>query len=168
MKYALLYDDVENGGRAVWDESRETWKIPPLKLQGGGDIIESIMTMQSHHRPETEFARRRKVSDANPRWRSEDIVDLDIAMPTRSTPDQGDPNTLKKIRDILVMDLNEPIRKTSSSSGSIRKSSSAKRRESKYLSVSDNAGKAKSKSANETSKQDEHNHAKSFRRNTVF
>ena len=94
-------------------------------------------------------------------------MDLDIAMPTRSTPDQGDPNTLKKIRDILVMDLNEPIRKTSSSS-SISKSSSAKRRESKYLSVSDNAGKAKSKSANETSKQDEHNHAKSSRRNTVF
>lgn len=166
MKYALLYDDVENGGRAVWDDSRETWKIPPLKQQGGGGdiIIERSMTSQSRHRPETEFARRRKVSDSNPRWRTKDIVDLDIAMPTRSTPNQDDPNTMNKIRAILAMDLNEPINPTRS----IR-SSSAKRRESKYLSVNDNAGKSKSGSAtDENHKHDEQHSQKSRRRNSVF
>ena len=155
LKYALLYDDVENGGRAVWDESKETWNIPPLKQQSRGVIIERSMTRQSHHRPETEFARRRKVTDSNPRWRTEDIVDLDIAMPTKRAPKQDDANTMTKIRAILAMDLNEPIKKTT------RGQSSEK------LSASDNAGKSKPRPTNETSKYDEHLSQKYCRRNTV-
>ncbi len=156
MKYALLYDDVENGGRAVWDESKETWKIPPLKHQSRGDIIERSMTRQSHRRPETEFARQRKVSDSNPRWRTEDVVDLDIVMPTKRAHNQGDANTMNKIRAILAMDLNEPIRKT------------ARGQSAEKLSVSDNAGMSKSRSTNENSKHDEQLSQKSCRRNTEF
>ena len=97
-QYALLYDSVENGGRAVWDESQEKWKIPDLKHVGGRQLVERSMTNQSVHRPETEYARRRKLVDPNPRWHTEDIVDLDLVMPSRSTPNPGDPNTTSKIQ----------------------------------------------------------------------
>ena len=98
-QYALLYDSVENGGRAVWDEAQERWKIPDLKHDGGGQqLVERRMTNQSVHRPETEYARRRKLVDPNPRWHTEDIVDLDLVMPNRSTPNPGDPNTTSKIQ----------------------------------------------------------------------
>jgi hypothetical protein len=123
------------------------------------------MTRQSHHRPETEYARRRKVTDPNPRWRTEDVVDLDIAMPTRSTPNQDDPNTMSKIRAILAMDLDEPIKKTASSTSS----ATAKRREGKYFNFSDySTGKSKSRSTNEDPKHDEKQSRRSGRRNTVY
>jgi hypothetical protein len=97
------------------------------------------MTEQSLHRPESEYARQRRTVDPNPRWRTEDIVDLEIMMPHRSTPDQDDPNTLDKIKSILAMDLNDPLRKIPSSK------SRAKHRENQLLSVHDGSSKSRSR-----------------------
>jgi kinesin family protein 3/17 len=109
LQYALLYDDVENGGRAVWNETEETWSIPRLVIQDGdiNTIRERSMTSQSIHRPEIEYARQRRLVDPNPRWRTENVVDLERIMPTPSTPNRDDPNTLSKIRAILAMDLKD-------------------------------------------------------------
>jgi len=72
------------------------------------------MTRHSLHRPETDYARQRRNEDSNPRWRTEDVVDLEITMPARSTPHRDDPNTVGKIRAILAMDLEDdpPAKKT--------------------------------------------------------
>ncbi|KAL7535976.1 hypothetical protein ACHAXR_006842 [Thalassiosira sp. AJA248-18] len=136
-RYAMLYDDVENGGRAVWDETKECWKIPELKLQQG-QIKERLMTKQSLHRPESDYARRRKMVDPNPRYHTQDIVELDIAMPARSTPAYDDPNTESKIAAILAMDINDPLKELPSTN----KNSSMRRREEKYLRVNDGAAKS--------------------------
>jgi len=137
-KYALLYDDVANGGRAVWDEAEERWKIPPLKIDERE--IEFIREdRRSHHRPETDYARQRRLVDPNPRWRTEDVVDLEITMPTRSTPHRDDPNTVGKIRAILAMDLEDdpPAKKTEGGS---------KHREDQYLGVTDGtSGRSRSR-----------------------
>ena len=105
-KYALLYDSVENGGRAVYDESREAWSIPGLKTNGN-KLMRGRRSADGSRRPETEYARRRRMVDPNIRWRTDNIVDLDIEMPGRSTPDFEDPNTPEKIASILAMDLND-------------------------------------------------------------
>jgi hypothetical protein len=136
-----LYDDVENGGRAVWDEAEERWKIPGLKIEGGDmDVTrERSMTSQSLHRPETEYARQRRLVDPNPRWRTEDVVDMEIMMPARTTPHRDDPNTVGKIRAILSMDPedNTPAKKVGGG---------AKRREDQYLCVNDGpSGKSRSR-----------------------
>lgn len=137
-KYALLYDDVANGGRAVWDEAEERWKIPPLKIDERE--IEFIREdRRSHHRPETHYARQRRLVDPNPRWRTEDVVDLEITMPARSTPHRDDPNSVGKIRAILAMDLEDdpPAKKTEGGS---------KHREDQYLGVTDGtSGKSRSR-----------------------
>mmetsp|Transcript_18809 Transcript_18809/g.45183 ORF Transcript_18809/g.45183 Transcript_18809/m.45183 type:complete len:121 (+) Transcript_18809:494-856(+) len=97
------------------------------------------MTSQSLHRPETDYARRRRMVDPNPRWRTENIVDLDISMPERSTPTYDDPNTISKIRAILAMDLNDhPLKELPSN-----KISSIKNRENQYFNL---GGDSKSKS----------------------
>merc|ERR1712194_70489 len=142
-KYALLYDSVENGGRAVWDECQETWKIPGLKHQGS-TLKERSMSKNSLHRPETDYARRRKMIDPNPRFHTDNIVELDLTLPAKSTPTYDDPNTPSKIAAILAMDLNE----------SPARPSSTKHRENQYFSVNDNLSK-KSKSKKSKSKQRE-------------
>ncbi|KAL9191567.1 hypothetical protein ACHAXT_001273 [Thalassiosira profunda] len=140
-KYSLLYDDVENGGRAVWDDAEENWTLPPLKHRGA-QLRERTMTSQSLHRPEAEHARRRREEDPNPRWRTENIVDLDIVMPHRSTPLPDDPNTPDRIAAILAMDIND--RGTERSSA---KSSRTKHREQHLFTVGDSKSKkSKSKS----------------------
>ena len=145
-QYALLYDDVENGGRAVWDEGKQTWSIPALKHQRGEQHLleERPMTSQSLHRPETDYARRRRMVDPNPRWRTDNIVDLEMSMPARSTPACDDPNTLSKIRAILAMDINDPVEQLPTPKSRI------KHRENQFLSLGD--GKSKSRRKNDKSK----------------
>ena len=61
-------------------------------------------------RPETEFSREMKMVDSNPRWRSEDIVDLDLVIPVRKSPAaKDDPNTVDAIGAILAMSMDDEI-----------------------------------------------------------
>lgn len=94
----------------MWDEARETWTIPGLNTRRGNRLRERSTSGGSARRPETELSRELKMVDSNPRWRSEDIVDLDLAMPVRNTPaSRDDPNTLKAIAAILAMDMGDEV-----------------------------------------------------------
>ena len=51
-----------------------------------------------------------KMVDSNPRWRSEDIVDLDLVIPVRKSPAaKDDPNTVDAIGAILAMSMDDEI-----------------------------------------------------------
>ena len=51
-----------------------------------------------------------KMVDSNPRWRNEDIVDLDLVIPVRKSPaDKDDPNTVDAIGAILAMSMDDEI-----------------------------------------------------------
>lgn len=127
-----MYDDIDNGGRAIWDDSEEKWKIPGLTYDDdNGQPRDRRMTKQSLHRPESDYARQRKLDDPNPRWHSEDIVDLDLVMPTRSKTNQG--NTTSKIQAILAMDVNANPTKTTRR---------LKQREEKYFTATDKKKKS--------------------------
>lgn len=84
-KYALLYDAVENGGRAVYDEVTEAWTIPGIKTHCGG------------------------LRDRRRSMKMSEYVELDIEMPVKTTLDIDNPNTLDKISSILTMDLNNHL-----------------------------------------------------------
>ena len=103
---ALLYDDADLGGRAVYDEAQESWTIPGLSTRGCKQFRE-----RSARRPETHFSKQIQMVDANIRWRREDIVDLDLVMPERNTPARDDPNTPAKIAVILAMDMGDEVEK---------------------------------------------------------
>ena len=146
----------------MWDEAEERWRIPALKIEGRDlDVMrERSMTSQSLHRPETDYARQRRLVDTNPRWRTEDVVDLEIIMPARTTPHRDDPNTVGKIRAILAMDLEEypPAKKAGVG---------AKHREDQYLCVNDGpSGKSRSRHVakdNDNAKREESSRKSSTR-----
>lgn len=81
-----MYDSVDNGGRAIYNESTGAWTIPGIKTTTGYSVRD-----------------RRSLTDT----RLQEFVELDIEMPRRTTPDIDDPNTLQRIRAILAMDLND-------------------------------------------------------------
>ena len=89
-QYALLYDAVENGGRAVYDDSKEAWTIPSLETPGHLSVRGRRPCINGRHNPDF-------------------FVDLDIEMPTRTTPDPDHPNTPQLISSILSMDLNDDM-----------------------------------------------------------
>ena len=100
----------------MWDETRETWTIPSMKTSGS-TLRERRVSIQGMRRPETEYGRQRKMVDPNLRWHNEDIIDLDITMPARSTPNNQDPNTAPKIASILALDLSDAMEELPSKVG---------------------------------------------------
>lgn len=94
----------------MWDEARETWTLPALNTRRGNRLRERQASGGIGRRPETEFSREMKIVDSNPRWRSEDIVDLDLVMPVRKSPaTRDDPNTIDVIAAILAMSMDDEI-----------------------------------------------------------
>lgn len=147
FQYALLYDDIDNGGRAVWDDSEEKWKIPGLTYDGdNGQPKDRSMTKQSLRRPESEYARQRKLDNPNPRWHSEDIVELDLVMPTRSNNGNA-ANTTSNIQAILAMDVNANPSKTARR---------LKHREEKYFTATDKKKKSSSRRKTKSPKSSFH------------
>ena len=94
----------------MWDESSETWTLPSLNTRRGNRLRERQASGSSGRRPETEFSREMKLVDSNPRWRSEDIVDLDLVMPVRKSPAaRDDPNTIEAIAAILAISMDDEV-----------------------------------------------------------
>ena len=50
-----------------------------------------------------------KIVDSNPRWRSEDVVDLNIVMPEKTISARDDPNTPDVIAAILAIDMGDDV-----------------------------------------------------------
>lgn len=129
----------------MWDESREAWRIPDLQIRGGVATRERDISAKSRHRPETDYARRRReAGDPNPRFRTDDIVDLELSMPA---PRPDDINTPDRIAAILAMEPNDPVEKIR-----FKKSSRAKHRERQYFSVNDGSSKSRSRRKKEKGK----------------
>lgn len=94
----------------MWDESNETWTLPTLNTRKGNRLRERQTSGGSGRRPESGFSREMKLVDSNPRWRSEDIVDLDLVMPVRKSPaSRDDPNTIEAIAAILAISMNDEV-----------------------------------------------------------
>lgn len=91
--------------RAIYDENEETWFIPGLNTRSGRNQLRR----RSARRPETKFSRDMKIVDSNPRWRSEDVVDLNIVMPEKTISARDDPNTPDVIAAILAIDMGDDV-----------------------------------------------------------
>ena len=113
-----------------------------------GQPKDRSMTKQSLHRPESDYAKQRKLDDPNPRWHGEDIVELDFVMPTQSTPNHGNAtNTTSKIQAILAMDVNANPTKTTRR---------LKQREEKYFTFTDKKKKSSSRRKTKSPKSSSH------------
>jgi uncharacterized membrane protein YgcG len=57
-------------------------------------------------RPESEYARQRKQYDSNPRYRSDNILSMELDMPDKTTQDFDGPGMMSRVDPVLGMSLN--------------------------------------------------------------
>ena len=89
-KYALMFDDVKNGGRAVWDEEQENWTIPKAKYSG--NKLSTINIIQESKQHEKKY---------------KNVLTLDLDIPERTTQDYEGPHTISRVADILNMGIDD-------------------------------------------------------------
>lgn len=76
--------------RARWSEEQDAWTLPRMELAGnnllapGARLARPVATAGAK-RPETRFARRRRPYDADPRFRSDNILELDLEPAPKGT-----------------------------------------------------------------------------------
>jgi hypothetical protein len=77
--------------RAHWDEEREVWVLERLSDVGrrdGGSGFKRPVSAAGARRPVTDFAKAvAAAGDMNPRFRSENILSLELDLPERTTAD---------------------------------------------------------------------------------
>eukprot|EP01006_Ploeotia_vitrea_P054289 TRINITY_DN67869_c6_g4_i1.p1 TRINITY_DN67869_c6_g4~~TRINITY_DN67869_c6_g4_i1.p1 ORF type:complete len:778 (-),score=48.57 TRINITY_DN67869_c6_g4_i1:607-2940(-) len=95
--------NVEN--RAKWSDVDDCWNIPKLESAGRNMKMLRPITNTQLKRSETEYARQRKQFDSNPRFRYDNIINLDIDMPEKTTQDFEGPGMVSKVDNILGMNF---------------------------------------------------------------
>ena len=72
--------------RAKWDSERQDWILAPLELQHWHSLKRPIGIRPQSHRPLSQYSRIASVlQDQNIRHRSENVVQLEIDLPERTT-----------------------------------------------------------------------------------
>jgi len=79
--------------------------IPKVEFTGRTMSLPRPVTSAQLRRAETEYARQRKQVDSNPRYRYDNIVNMDLDMPEKSTQDFEGPGMASKVDGILHMNL---------------------------------------------------------------
>ena len=94
--------------RASWSAEDDAWLIPKMELSGNAlnrSNLNRPISSSKLRRPETEFARQRKQYDANPRYKYDNIISLDLDLSERTTQEFAGPGMKSRVDQILAMDL---------------------------------------------------------------
>jgi len=93
--------------RATWSEDIDDWILPNLHLSGGTLRVKRPGSALGLKRPTTEYARLAKnLGDPNPRYRADNVINLDLDMPERTVED-FDGNVSQKLQNTINTALNE-------------------------------------------------------------
>lgn len=97
--------------RARWSEEADAWTLPRLELASnnllapGARLARPVATAGAK-RPETRFSRRRRPYDADPRFRSDNILELDLEpAPEGTTQHYRGKDTVSNVARVLDMAL---------------------------------------------------------------
>ena len=100
---ARSFDDVQNGGRAVWKEEEDCWMLPRLDITGNALRPSRFVSANGLKRPETEYARHRKQYDTNPRYKYDNVATMELDMPEKTTQDYEGPDMISRVNPVLTM-----------------------------------------------------------------
>jgi len=92
--------------RAQWDDESDNWFIPRLEL-AGNQIRPPRRPVSANglRRPDTEYSRQRKQVDSNPRYKYENIINMDLDMPERTTQEYEGPQMVSRVQPALEMPI---------------------------------------------------------------
>lgn len=83
-----VYEKVKK--RATWDDDKGDWTLNRINLTDPSTRLRRPVSDESLRRPETDYARHRKQFDSNPRYKIDNIIDLQLDQPERFTEDDLD------------------------------------------------------------------------------
>jgi len=94
--------------RAQWSEEIDDWVLPNLHLSGNSLRAKRPSSALGLKRPTSEYARLAKnLGDTNPRFRYDNIMQLDLDMPPEKYLDEFDGTLSQKVQNTINTGLNE-------------------------------------------------------------
>ncbi|ELT91901.1 hypothetical protein CAPTEDRAFT_165042 [Capitella teleta] len=88
--------------RAVFDDEEDTWKVQPLAKFGvGQQMVKRPVSAMGNKRPVCDYARMASAVGSSLRYKGEDILQVELDMPNRTTRDYEGPQVAPKIQAAL-------------------------------------------------------------------
>ncbi|XP_041060305.1 kinesin-like protein KIF3B isoform X1 [Carcharodon carcharias] len=134
--------------RAYFDDEEDQWKTQPItRIEGNQQMMKRPVSAIGYKRPLSSYAKMALISRSDPRYRAENILLLELDMPSRTTRDYEGPAIAPKVQaaleaalqdeDELQVDAStfDPLR-----SGSARKSKSSRPKTGRKIGPSSSTG----------------------------
>ncbi|XP_076471036.1 kinesin-like protein KIF3B isoform X2 [Babylonia areolata] len=87
--------------RAVYDEDEDAWVLRPLANKNTQTMAKRPVSALGNKRPQSEFARQAGAMGGNPRFKGENILNMELDMPNRTTRDYEGPAVAPKVQAAL-------------------------------------------------------------------
>jgi len=93
--------------RAQYNQEEDMWMLPKLELSGNQlrSKLGRPISSSRLRRPETEYSRHRKHFDGNPRYKYDNIVNMELDMPEKTTQDFEGPQMVSRVDNVLAVDI---------------------------------------------------------------
>lgn len=100
-EFARKFDDKNNGGSAAWDEDAQRWSIPLAEPRKKVNNTQRLAGLNGSFLPETDYARRRRQYDPDTRYRQENVIELELNMPKRTTEKYTEPDMITRAMKLI-------------------------------------------------------------------
>jgi len=96
-------DDVTKiKNRSYFDDEEEVWKLNALtEIKVKQQMVKRPVSAVGNKRPISEYARRAAMMGGNPRYKMENIIQIELDMPSRTTRDYEGPTVAPRIQAAL-------------------------------------------------------------------
>ncbi|XP_022236028.1 kinesin-II 95 kDa subunit-like, partial [Limulus polyphemus] len=85
--------------RVTFDEDDEQWKLIPLaQVNGGQQLTKRPVSAAGHRRPVSEYAKLAAAMGGNPRYKGENVLQVELDMPSRTTREYDAPSVAPRVR----------------------------------------------------------------------
>ncbi|XP_067904460.1 kinesin-like protein KIF3B isoform X1 [Heterodontus francisci] len=94
--------------RAYFDEEEDQWKTQPItRIEGNQQMMKRPVSAIGYKRPLSSYAKMALISRSDPRYRAENILLLELDMPSRTTRDYEGPAIAPKVQAALEAALQD-------------------------------------------------------------
>ncbi|XP_042197725.1 kinesin-like protein KIF3B isoform X2 [Callorhinchus milii] len=94
--------------RAYFDEEEDQWKTQPItRIEGNQQMMKRPVSAVGYKRPLSHYARMALMMRSDPRYRAENILMLELDMPSRTTRDYEGPAIAPKVQAALEAALQD-------------------------------------------------------------
>lgn len=94
-------DKIKIQNRAFYDEDDDSWKLKPLANKNAETMAKRPTSAIGNRRPISEFARVAAAMGGNPRYKAENILQIELDMPNRTTRDYEGPQVAPRVQAAL-------------------------------------------------------------------